>query len=120
MRQGCPPSLLLFAIAIETLVLRFWQSALVTGITLGDRIDTIGLYVDDFILYLQNASTSLPAAMQIIETYGTYSGLQINWQKSALMPLYPQECNHTAVDNPLKVVPSFKYVGVIIRLSTKY
>lgn len=86
---------------------------------MGDRIETIGLYADDLILYFQDASTSLPAAMQIIETYVAYSGLKINWQKSALMPLYPQEYNRTAAENPLKVVASSKYLGVITTLSLK-
>lgn len=35
------------------------------------------------------------------------------------MPLYPQEYNRTVPGNPLKVVYSFKYLGVIITLSTK-
>lgn len=55
--------------------------------------------------------------MQIIDDYGAYSGLKINWQKSALIPFYPQTYSRDVVVFPLKVVFSFKYLGVLITLS---
>lgn len=104
-RQECPQSPLLFAAAIKTLAFRF---PLLKGISLCDRTDTIGLCADDLILYLQDNIASLRLAMQIIDDYGTYSGLEINWQKSAQMPLCPQISSIGEAAGPLKRAPSFK------------
>lgn len=65
-----------FMVAIEALALRFRQSPLVKGISLGERTDVTGLYADNLILYLQNASLALQTAMRIIDTFGDISGLK--------------------------------------------
>lgn len=58
-----------FAVVIETLALRFQQSPYLTGISLGGRLDTIGLYADDLILYLQDASGYLKRKSFFNSTY---------------------------------------------------
>ena len=113
-RQGCPLSPLLFSVAIESLALRLRQTPSVRGITLAERIDIVGLYADDLVLYLNDAHGSLEAAMHIIELFGSYSGLKINWQKSSLMLLQPQLLTLSKDSSLLKVVSSFKYLGINI------
>lgn len=39
------------------------------------------------LLYLCDAQQSLAAALDIINTFGRYSGVRINWDKSVLFPL---------------------------------
>lgn len=74
----------LFSLAIEALANRFRQSKKYKGIKVGEKIEHIGLYANDITLYMEEVHSSLAEAMKIIETYRTFSGLKINWQKSAL------------------------------------
>ena len=69
------------------------------------------LYADDTMLLLGDTSGSLREAMSVIQTFGSFSGLLINWTKSALMLLDssgPQD--HSLLDIP--VATKFKYLGV--------
>lgn len=52
------------------------NSLLIMGITLGGRSDIISLYAD-LILHLQDASTCLTAAMEILDRHVEYSGLKL-------------------------------------------
>lgn len=39
------------------------------------------LYVDDMLLYLEDAGPSLQSVLSVIEQFGQYSGLKINWDQ---------------------------------------
>lgn len=111
-RQGCPLSPLLFAIAIETLAALIRDSAQIQGFQYGSLHEKIMLYADDMLLFLRDTSHSLLEVMSIIKLFGHYSGLTINWSKSALMVLdgdhgvaLPDHC-------PIPLVTSFKYLGI--------
>lgn len=85
MRQGCPLSPLLFAIAIELALVR--ASMGITGLKYGDLREKIMLYADDMMLFLGDTAASLAEVTTVISRFGHYSGLAINWSKSALMLL---------------------------------
>lgn len=55
---------------------------------MGGREDKLGLYADDLILFMDSVDLSLPRAIDLINRFGDFSGLRINWSKSALMPLW--------------------------------
>lgn len=110
----CPISTLLFASTIKSLALRFQQTEEYHGIELGDSIEQIGLYADDIILYMQDTQNTLMKAISIIDTFGQYSGLKINWQKSFLMPLNQELEMEERIDTPFRIVDSFKFLGIYI------
>lgn len=86
-RPGCPLSPLLFALAIEPLAIALRTDSLYSGIKIGSREDRTSLYADDMLLFLSNPRIALPRAIELINVFGTFSQLTINWSKSSLMPL---------------------------------
>lgn len=81
---------------------------------MGDSTEQIGLYAEDIILYMWDTQNTLTKAMSIIDTFGQYSGLKINWQKSFLMPLHQELEMEEKIEAPLRIVDSFKYLGIYI------
>lgn len=101
-RQGCPLSPGLFALAMEPMAGRIRSAPSVQGIQVGVITDKISLYADDTLLFLKDIS-SLPPALQIIDEFGSFSGIKVNWGKSLLLSLNASGHNWT---------PEFKYLGV--------
>lgn len=101
---------------IEHLGLRVRQDSVFRGIALGGKEDRIGLYADDLILFIDNADTTLPRAIELIEHFGYFSGLHVNWTKSALMPLWENDWPLTYHKLPL--VDHFKYLGIVLTRDT--
>jgi len=66
-RQGCPLSMILFAICIEPL-LRMLEKAISPG-------DVVGSFADDIAAVLQNMQTTLPRLLVIFKIFGLASGL---------------------------------------------
>lgn len=46
-----------------------------------------------------------------MESFGEFSGFRINWSKSSLFPLDPEQLVHPS--SQLQVVHSFRYLGVV-------
>ncbi|XP_072012556.1 peroxisomal membrane protein PEX14 isoform X1 [Engystomops pustulosus] len=109
-RQGCPLSPLLFALAIEPLAVAIRHSEGIKGITRGTIIEKVSLYADDTLVYLGDVGPSLESLLSLIERYGGFSGLRVNWDKSALFPLSDVGVHSLPV--PVQVVSTFKYLGV--------
>lgn len=112
-RQGCTIFPLLFALAIEPLTIVLCNGPIYTGITIGLREDRIALYADYMMLFMSNPQSALPRAIELINTFGTYSGLYINGSKSSLVSL-SSNCHLGHVDNffRLPVANHFKYLGI--------
>ncbi len=87
MRQGCPLSPLLFAIAIEPLALWLRSEKGFEGITRSDTIHKVSLYADELLLYISNPVMSLPVIFNILDRFGAHSGYKLNYQKSELFPI---------------------------------
>lgn len=56
------------------------------GIKIRQREDRVVLYADDMLLSMSTPQIALPCAIELITTFGSFSGLSINWPKSSLMP----------------------------------
>lgn len=78
------------------------------------------MYADDTLLYLGDMHQSLIAALEIINTFGRFSGIRINWDKSLLFPL-TQEIPPANLPTPLQWVDQFKYLSIFIQINvSKY
>lgn len=86
-RQGCPISPLLFVLAFEPLAEAIRSDPQVAGINIGPKKHTISLYADDVLLFLSNPEISIVRIVEIIGTFGQFSGYKINYSKSEAMPL---------------------------------
>lgn len=83
-RPDCPLSLGLFAPSLEPLANLLRASDEVQGIRVGPLEEKLSLYADDTLSYLANNGISLKTALCIIDSFGVYSGIRINWGKSIL------------------------------------
>lgn len=109
--QGCPLSPALFALALEPLATLLRADKSVRGLQVGPLVEKLSLYADDSLLYLADASASLKAALAIIDKFGHFSGIKINWNKLVLFPLHP---SIPLIDTgtPLQWTRGFTYLGV--------
>lgn len=113
-RQGCPMSSLLLILAIELFAIAVWSHKNITGLSVGQQEHRIALFADDVILFLEKLKNSIPALLDLINTFGRISGYKVNKDKSSLMLLNSEERN--SAGNPLqfKKVDSFTYLGIRI------
>lgn len=79
------------ALAIELMAILLRASPLVRGIPLGSVQEKIPLYADDTLLYLRNKTDYLGAALSLIDMFGRYSSIWVNWGKSVIFGLHPEE-----------------------------
>lgn len=63
-RQGCPISPLLYALAVEPLAIAIRDHPHIKGLCMGQMTETLSLYADDMLLYLEDSGPSLVAALQ--------------------------------------------------------
>ena len=81
-RQGCPLSPILFVLAVEVLALKIRQDQSCRGIELPNGQNAkISQFADDTTLISQDTN-SLRNAMNIVNSFGVLSGLQLNKKKT--------------------------------------
>lgn len=99
---------------IEPIVIIIRDSPSIQGIQVVPLVEKVSFYADDTFLYLTEAQHSLPAALEIINFVGSFSGVRSNWGKSIIYPLTPM-ASLTFLQTPLKWVNRFKYLGIQIQ-----
>lgn len=118
-RQGCPLSPLLFAIALEPLAAYIRSHPLVTGINIGHEEHKLGLYADYIVLFLSGISSSIPVIQNTFSDFARITGLKVNFTKSEVFPMYlPREDRIMLADAfPFKWTKvTWKYLGIFFPL----
>lgn len=118
-RQGCPLSPLLFTIAIEPLAMAIRNHTDFRGIKIGDKEHRIALYADDVALFCSNLKQTIPALMDLIQYFGSFSGYKINFTKSTILFMNKKEQKNPPIQTPFMTSTSFTYLGVKISPTVK-
>ena len=84
-RQGDPISPYLFLLAAEILCLLIKQNENIVGIKIKNTEFKLTQFADDTTLFLDGTKSSLQAALNTLETYGNYSGLKMNKEKTKII-----------------------------------
>lgn len=112
-RQGCSLSLMLFTLALEPLAQLIHSNPLIHGYSTKDTISKISLYADDILLFITSPQCIIPAILDTISHFGTFSG-RINWSKREFMPVKLQDPS-ILQNNPFKVTHNkFTYLGIVV------
>ena len=80
MRQGCPPSPLLFNIILEDLARAIRTEKEVKGIQIGKEEVKLSLFADDMILYIENPKDSARKLLELVNEYSKVGGHKVNTQ----------------------------------------
>ena len=112
-RQGCPLSLLLFALVMEPLAISIWYCTDINGIFRGSQEYKISLYADDVLPYVSDPLSSIPHILNMLEEFGRFSGYKLNLDKSELLPISPAARLLSLHSLPFKVTHNqLSYLGI--------
>ena len=112
-RQGCPLSPLLFALAIEPLLIKLRTSHIIHGLHRMGVEHRISLYADDLLVYISDPVSCVPNVVEMLRVFGLFSGYKLNLSKSECFPI-----NNLALQIPDNALPfrnsksGFRYLGV--------
>jgi hypothetical protein len=81
-KQGCPLSGSIFALAIDPLIRRILAASVLNSIR-------ITAFADDIAIVVANIFLQLPDIMAIFALWGAVSALMLNSTKTAILPLWP-------------------------------
>ena len=81
-RQVCPPSLFLFNIVLEVLVMTIREEKEIKGIQIGKEEVKLSLFADDMVLYLENPKDVTRKLLELTNEFWKVAGYKINTQKS--------------------------------------
>ena len=84
-KQGDPISAYLFIICTQILYLLIDKDSKIKGINIGTKEFKISQFADDTTLLLDGSRQSLQAALNLLEIYGSMSGLRINKDKTKII-----------------------------------
>lgn len=110
-RQGCCVSPLLFIITAELLGIMIRKNNLIEGVSVRNIEYKISQFADDTTCFVKN-TTSLHAVKDTLALFATFSGLHLNLDKCAILPLGPQTHPPSDIGN-IKVVSKAKILGIL-------
>lgn len=82
---------------------------LISRICVGQLVHRLALFADDIILFLRNLKVSIPALVELMKRFSSFSGSKINTLKSSILLL-----NSFENLKNFKIVNSFTYLGIHI------
>ena len=83
-RQGCPLSMLLFTIVIETLIRKL--NATISGLSMFNERLVCRAYADDVFVLITNPAEIYPT-LNVLSNFQNVSGTSVNWTKSKYLAL---------------------------------
>lgn len=115
-RQGCCASPYLFLLVAELLSLKLRNSNKISGIYCARKniqLNTVLQYADDTSLLLKDEH-ELESSLEIIEEFGTLSGLKLNRHKSVVLPIGGYVRNEIDLNNVRWLKPNdhIKVLGI--------
>lgn len=116
-RQGCPLSPLLFALSLEPFLRTVHAHPDITGVTMGETQQKIAAYADDMMFTLTNPVVSVPNLLQEFRTYGNFSNMKINFNKSVAMGLGIHPRTLTTIKDSFNfkwTTTAIKYLGTYV------
>ena len=84
-RQGDPIAPYLFLLVAEILSRIIEKSSSIKGITIGKHSYKLTQFADDTTIFLDGRTESLQATFNVLETFGSISGLKMNTEKTKLI-----------------------------------
>ncbi|KAG8227429.1 hypothetical protein J437_LFUL000438 [Ladona fulva] len=105
-RQGCPLSMLLFAIGIDPLIKRLKEK--VKGIQIEGSMHHVAVYADDLTIFTTNPK-EVDDLSEVFESYRRISGLNANGRKTQILRLGGKKINKTETSLPTEEV---KILGI--------
>ena len=84
-RQGDPISAYIFILAAQVLTLLIKNNNDIKGIVIGNSEYKMTQFADDTTLILDGTTNSLEAALNILEIFGSISGLKVNTEKTQIV-----------------------------------
>ena len=84
-RQGDPISAYIFILAAQVLTLFIKNNNDIKGIVIGNSEYKMTQFADDTTLILDGTTNSLEAALNILEIFGSISGLKVNTEKTQIV-----------------------------------
>ena len=121
--QGCPISPYLFLCMIEVATLAIRQNENIYGIFDDDVELKVSLLADDTIYFVDGSQNSFDSLLSTLDTSAEYSGCKINLSKSEAIWIGSKKGSNTF---PLREkslswkMSSFKALGIVFHLNTKY
>jgi hypothetical protein len=114
-KQGCPLSGSIFALAIDPLIRRILAASVLHTIR-------VTAFADDIAIVVANLFLQLPGIMSIFVLWGAATALKLNAAKTAILPLWPFDgamihrwLRHSVRDLSGCIVANFaKYLGILL------
>ena len=112
-RQGDPVSGYLFNLGVNVLANQVKQSRLLTGIQIAGSPEVrITQYADDTVLFLDCAPSSMRGALQELNTFSKFSGLNLNIKKNSCLRIGAIEQQNSSESFGCKWVRQIKILGI--------
>ena len=102
-RQGDPLSPYLFLLVVEILSLIIENDTSIKGITIGSQTYKLTQFADDTTILLDGNTSSLGAALNILEVFGSLSGLIVNAEKTKMVWIGSKRFSKDQLNVPAKL-----------------
>ena len=119
-RQGDPVSGYLFNLAANVLAGQIKRSRRLKGIHVNQHDEVrISQYADDTVLFLSSEASSIRGALSELDTYSKVSGLKLNVEKTACLPIGVKKEQYEVENFGCKWVTQMKILGITFTNNNK-